>query len=384
MKVIIAGGGMAGLTVAGLLARTGSHEVTVLEHAASFGEAGYGIGLYPLGGAVFNALGKADELARRSVVLSRYVVYGPHGDELQSVDLGDLLSAYGPMLGVSRADLIDILSSCVPDGAIRFGVHAMSAERSGDSVVVHAADGNSYEGDVAIAADGMNSAIRTSLFGEVKRHDTGFDAWMWWAPAGAVADGTAAEHWGPSSFVGLYPMAQGTNVAVGVPKAMSPDPAMPPAEIIASLRAIVAEHNPGVAGVTGLWELGDSRPFLWPMQDVRAPQLTALDDRLALVGDSGVGFLPTAGVGASNALRSAAALAYDLSLADAASAPLAVRRWRDRVSKLVEKNQEDSRQLAKVMMVKHGSTSRVVNAVMRHMPVTMMTRSIVKSMDVPF
>jgi 2-polyprenyl-6-methoxyphenol hydroxylase-like FAD-dependent oxidoreductase len=120
------------------------------------------------------------------------------------------------------------------------------------------------------------------------------------------------------------------------------------------------------------------------MQDVRAPSITALDDRIALVGDSGIGFLPTAGVGASNALRSAAALAYDLSLADSASAQLSVRRWNARVSKLVESNQEDSRQLAKVMMVKHESASRVINAVMKHMPVTTMTKSIVKSMEVPF
>jgi len=384
MRVIIAGGGMAGLTVAGLLARTGAHEVTVLEHASNFGDAGYGIGLYPLGGAVFNALGKADELMSRSVVLSKYIVYGPNGAELQSVDLSELLKAYGPMLGVSRSDLIDILSSCVPEGSLHFGVHAESAELSGGGVVVRAADGSSYSGDVAVAADGMNSALRKSFFGEVKRHDTGFDAWMWWAPVGTVAGDTAAEHWGPSSFVGLYPMRQGTNVAVGVPKALSPDPAGTPAAIVDALKAIVAEHNPGVAATPELWELGDSRPFLWPMQDVRSPQLTALDDRLAFVGDSGIGFLPTAGVGASNALRSAAALAYDLSLADAASVQLAVRRWRDRVRTLVEKNQEDSRQLAKVMMVKHQSASRVINAVMQHMPVTMMTKSIVKSMDVPF
>ena len=384
MKVIIAGAGIAGLTVAGLLARTGSHDVTVLEHAPSFGDAGYGIGLYPLGGAVFNALGKADELARRSVVLNKYIVYGPNGDELQSVDLSALLSAYGPMLGISRADLIDILSSCVPDGVIRFGVHAQSAELSGDGIIVHASDGSSFQGDVAIAADGMNSALRTWLFGEVKRHDTGFNAWMWWAPPGVVAAHTAAEHWGPSSFVGLYPMLHGTNVAVGVPKALSPDPTGTPTEIVKALRAIVSEHNPGVAGVAELWDLGDSRPFLWPMQDVRAPRITALDDRMALVGDSGIGFLPTAGVGASNALRSAAALAYDLSLADSASAQLSVRRWNARVSKLVESNQEDSRQLAKVMMVKHESASRVINAVMKHTPVTTMTKSIVKSMEVPF
>jgi FAD-dependent urate hydroxylase len=57
MKIIIVGAGMAGLAVASLLAQAGHHEVQVLEQSTGFREAGYGIGLYPLGAMVFNALG---------------------------------------------------------------------------------------------------------------------------------------------------------------------------------------------------------------------------------------------------------------------------------------------------------------------------------------
>lgn len=385
MRVVIAGGGMAGLTVGALLSRTGSHDVTVLEQAPGFGDAGYGIGLYPLGAAVFNALGKADEVRARSFVLDTYTVYAPDGSVVQTVDLGELLAEFGPMLGVSRADLVDVLANCLPAGAIRFGERAESAELDDDgSVVVTTAAGTLVRGDVLIAADGMHSALRRSLFGDVRMHDTGFDAWMWWAPAGGTGPSTASEHWGPSAFVGLYPMPRGVNVAVGVPRDLSPDPHAEADEILSALRAVVEEHNPAAAHLPGLWEITAGRPFLWKLEDVRAPRITALQNKVALVGDSGIGFLPTAGVGASNALRSAAALAYDLSLADAATVGLAVRRWEDRVKKLVEGNQEDSRQLAKVMMVKHGSSSKLVNTLMKHMPVTVMTKSIVKSMEVPF
>jgi len=375
---------MAGLTTAALLGRTGSHEVVVLEQAAGFGEAGYGIGLYPLGSAVFHALGTYDELLSRSTTFGTYEVHGPDGQVLQTVDLAALLAGFGPMLGVTRADIIDVLLSSVPPGAVRFGLHAVSVQALDGGVAVTTAQGEAVEGDVVVAADGMHSALRASIFGDVRLHDTGYDAWMWWAPPGAVSPDVVAEYWGPSAFVGLYPMKRGINVAVAVPRDLSPAPDGDPAAIIAALQSTVAEHAPAAGAIAGLWEAGGSKPFLWPMQDVRAPDITALDDRVALCGDSGIGFLPTAGVGASNALRSAAALAYDLSLADAASAPLAVARWRQRVRKLVDKNQEDSRELAKVMMVKHGATSAVVNAVMKHAPVTMMTSSIVKSMQVPF
>ena len=384
MEIVVAGGGMAGLTVAALLGRTGSHQVTVLERAPEYSDAGYGIGLYPLGAAVFHALGRYDELRNRSSVLDRYEVHGPNGDTLQSVDLGELLAPFGPMLGVSRTDLIELLATSVGDGIIHFGAEARAVTQSGDRLVVETAGGGSFDADIVVAADGMNSALRSSLFGEVEPHDTGFDAWMWWVPSGSTPDGTASEYWGPSVFVGLYPILDHVNVAVAVPRSLTPDRGASPENIVGALRSVVAEHASGAASLPGLFDIGDSAPFLWPMTDVRAPDITACSDRLALVGDSGIGFLPTAGVGASNALRSAAALAYELSLADAQSAPVAVRRWHARVKPVVTANQHDSRELARVMMVEHASASAVINAVMKHVPVTSITKGIVKSMGAPF
>lgn len=384
MRVVIVGGGIAGLATAALLSRTGSHEVMVCEKAPAYGDAGYGLGLYPLGAAVFHALGRYEDLIARSEVLDTYTVHGPDGSVLQSVDIGALLARFGPMLGVSRADVIEVLAGCLETGAIRFGTEVSGVELRDHEVAVSTTAGEVISGDVVVAADGMNSSLRTSLFGEVAIHHTGYDAWMWWAPRGSTSPGTASEHWGPSAFVGLYPMPGGVNVAVGVPTELSPDPHADPDVILGTLRGIVARHNPAAEGLDHLWEITHGRPFLWPLSDVRAPRITALDGRLALVGDSGIGFLPTAGVGASNALRSAAALAYDLGLADAATAPVAIERWSHRVRKLVEGNQDDSRQLAKVMLVKHGTSSRLINSLMKHMPVTSMTKSIVKSMEVPF
>jgi len=334
---------------------------------------------------VFNALGKSADLADKSVELKHYSIHGPDGKTLQSVDLDALLRPFGPMRGISRSAVIDILASCVPAGVIQFGVRAQSVEvDADDTVTVHTATGDTLPADVVIAADGMHSALRHSLFGDLKPHDTGFDAWMWWAPPGDIDPEQVSEYWGPSAFVGLYPIKDAVNVAVAVPRDRSPDPSAQPEQILAHLHDHVAKENPSAGSLTGIWEVGANPPFLWRLEDVRAPAITTLSDRVALLGDAGIGFLPTAGVGASNALRSAAALAYDVSLSDAASAPVAVRRWKQRVEKLVQANQHASRELAKVMLVKHASSSAVVNTIMRHAPVTALTSSIVKSMEVPF
>lgn len=384
MKVTIVGAGMGGLAAASLLAQAGHHEVLVLEQSAGFREAGYGIGLYPLGAMVFNALGLGHALRERAVELNQYEVHGPDGTCLQSVDLGALLSNYGPMLGVTRSDLIDLLVSSLPVGTIQFGARATHARLDGDHVVLTTEDGSQFRSDIVVAADGMYSQLRSCLFDQVAVHDTAFHAWMWWAPFALAKPQTVAEYWGPSAFVGLYPMPKFVNVAVGVPKELSPDPLGDADEIMRTLREVVTEHAPAVAQMPHLWELEGAKPFLWPMTDVRAPALTALDDRLALLGDAGVGFLPTAGVGASNALRSGAALAYELSLADANSAQAALRRWDRRVRPLVQGNQADSRQLAKLMMVRHKSASALVTLLLKHMPVTTITNSIIKSMEEPF
>jgi FAD-dependent urate hydroxylase len=384
MKVTVVGGGMGGLALAALLSRTGEHHVQLLEQSEGYGQAGYGIGLYPLGAVVYNAIGQGKALRDRSVVLKRYEVNGPDAKPIQSVDLATLLTGYGPMLGVTRSDMIDLLVQSLPADMIQFGVRAERADLVGDKVVVTTGKHGKIESDIVVAADGVHSALRQSVFGEVEVYDTGFHAWMWWAPLEAARLETVSEYWGPSAFVGLYPMRKFVNVAVGIPKEISPDPHGSTEEIIATLKKVVAEHAPAVAALPHLWEVAQGKPFLWPMTDVRAPAITAFDHRLAFVGDSGVGFLPTAGVGASNALRSGAALAYELSLASEDSAQAAVRRWEQRVHKLVKGNQADSRQLAKVMMVKHPSASALINTLMKHMPVTFMTNSIIKSMQEPF
>lgn len=384
MNITIVGAGMGGLAVAALLSKTGQHEVTVLEQASGFHEAGYGIGLYPLGAMVYNAIGRGQQLRDKAVVLKTYEVHGPDGKLLQSIDLSGLLAAYGPMLGVTRTDMIDILYRALPDGLIRFGTRAHRVNLVSDQVSVTLENGETILSDILVAADGMHSAIRKSLFGEVAPHETGFDAWMWWAPLSLSKPDTVSEFWGPSAFVGLYPMREFINVAVAVPKEHSPDPKGAPEDILHALRHAVAQHAPNVADMPHLWEIAAGKPFLWPMFDVRAPALTALNDRVALLGDAGVGFLPTAGVGASNALRSGAALAYELSLSDKDSGQAAVRRWSKRVDKIVHGNQSDSRQLAKLMMVKHASASALINLLMKHMPVTMMTNSIINSMEEPF
>jgi FAD-dependent urate hydroxylase len=95
MRVLIIGGGVAGLALAGMLARQ-DREPVVLEKADSYRDSGYGISLYPYGSAVLHGIGAYTGLAAASVELKTYEIGGRHGEVIRSIDLARLMAAYGP------------------------------------------------------------------------------------------------------------------------------------------------------------------------------------------------------------------------------------------------------------------------------------------------
>ena len=78
-------------------------------------------------------------------------------------------------------------------------------------------------------------------------------------------------------------------------------------------------------------------------------------DRAVLLGDAAAGFLPTAGVGASAAMDSAAALADELSRADIPHLDHALALYERRQRPRVERAQKNSRTLARTMFVHGGA-----------------------------
>jgi 2-polyprenyl-6-methoxyphenol hydroxylase-like FAD-dependent oxidoreductase len=159
-------------------------------------------------------------------------------------------------------------------------------------------------------------------------------------------------------------------------------PADAPADQVAArVRAAYAELVAAVPEVCRALEEAASF-YPWPMVDVRAPAWSR--GRVALCGDAAVAFLPTAGVGASNALRTAAALADELSRADAARVPLALDLWEQRCRRLVEHNQDDSRAAGRYCFVESRPLGWARDQLVRYYPVRRMIAQIVASMRQPF
>jgi salicylate hydroxylase len=181
-RVLIAGGGIGGLTAALSLIRRGI-PVEVHEQAAALREVGAGVQLSPNGSRVLYELGIGEAVAAISCETpGKEIRLWNSGQSWHPFDLvQECVTRYGfPYFTVYRPDLLAVLERAVREAApeaIQLGRKAVGFEEHGGQVALHFADGGKTTGDVLIGADGIHSAIRHQLWGEDAVRFTGIFAW---------------------------------------------------------------------------------------------------------------------------------------------------------------------------------------------------------------
>ncbi|HEX7360868.1 MAG TPA: NAD(P)/FAD-dependent oxidoreductase [Bryobacteraceae bacterium] len=379
MHTLIVGAGIAGLTLAAKLRQQGRSPV-LIEKAPQYTDIGYGIGLYPLGSCVLHGLGAYQELLVRSVEPRRYEIADGTGEILQKLDLSLLTDNVGPMAMLSRTELIDVLRQACAGVDLRMGTTLEDLKESPSKVRARLSDGTDEEFDLIAACDGIHSQVRARVFDPAEIFDTGWTAWTWWGESGLFPEDLVREYWGRGFFFGVYPVRGRCMFVIGLPndraKANMPKK---------TVRSILAEALADLAGdddaVRRAFEDSPAL-FAWPMSDIRAPEW--YKGRVVLCGDASTAFLPTAGVGASNALRSAAALADELSKADGSRVPLALDLYVKRCQKLIRANQDDSRSVARYMFVDSKTLGWGRDHLLKYYPADRAVRQIIHSMRQPF
>ncbi|MGB5182178.1 MAG: FAD-dependent monooxygenase [Xanthobacteraceae bacterium] len=216
--ILIAGGGLGGLTTALALARHG-HATRVLEGAAEFGAIGYGIQFGPNVFHVFDRLGLMDEvLAVADAPAALLLLDALDGKELLRIPTGASFRARFkyPYVIVHRIDLHNVLlDACRRSEAIELVPHAMVTgfEDRGDGVSVSTADGRNFGGPALVAADGLRSLFRQKLIGDGEPHPVGYAALRTIVPMGELAADVPRDCvvlWGgPGYHVVHYPLRHG-------------------------------------------------------------------------------------------------------------------------------------------------------------------------------
>jgi 2-polyprenyl-6-methoxyphenol hydroxylase-like FAD-dependent oxidoreductase len=379
MRVLIVGAGIAGLTLAGLLRQRGI-AADIVERAPDFSQGGYVLGLYPLGSRILHGLGVHRSFVARSEAAETYTVASGNGRVLKQFDLCCLTGKLGEMRMLARADLLRLLARAAgdPDG-IRTGVTVTALVPRAERVHVTTSDGKEADYDLVIGADGMHSQIREFVSSQTEAYDSKWACEALWVKRAAVPNSTVFEQWGSGRFVGFYPTPGKTGVIVAAPQRILRGEKAEDRGARAR-RAFRRMRGPAQEALASF--NGDAADiFYWKLEDRRAKDWAK--GRMVLLGDAACAFLPTAGIGASMAMESAAVLADELSRAGAAEIPLALANYEKRRRRRVEAAQDDSRKLARRMFASRGPMSWLRNRAVGFMSLDSLAKNIVKMLDEP-
>lgn len=176
-KVLIAGGGITGLTTALALHRQG-HDVRVFESVGTPQALGVGINLLPHSVRVLHDLGLKDALEDVAILTRRLSFYSDDGVKIWEEDRGLHAGNPWPQYSLHRGRLQMLLWKAAlaelgPDRLIT-GHHLASFEQDANEVratfvnkatgqTPNATSSGTYTGDVLIAADGLHSAARKAF-----------------------------------------------------------------------------------------------------------------------------------------------------------------------------------------------------------------------------
>ncbi|MGE0482663.1 MAG: flavin-dependent oxidoreductase [Gammaproteobacteria bacterium] len=172
-EIVIAGGGIAGLTLALALHEAG-FAARVYESTAVLGELGVGINVLPHAAKEYERLGVLDRLVASGVELERYMWFNRFGQEILAEPRGRRAGYAWPQVSIHRGALHRILAETVRERlghtAIVPGHHLHAFHQDGGRVharFVDKASGAPRAGldcDLLIAADGIHSVARRVFY----------------------------------------------------------------------------------------------------------------------------------------------------------------------------------------------------------------------------
>lgn len=362
LRILIVGGGIAGLTLARLLRQRGFSPV-VAEKADEYGEEGYVIVLSPAGGRVLKGLGLYGKLEELGVKLGRYEVANSDGELINSYSTQSLAEKYGPNVAIYRPELIDLLREAVDPGSVRMDTIVEDIHQENLAARVTFGDGETEDFDLIVGCDGIDSGVRRMVFGEADKTYSGMTGWGFWVEPMERVSSSSLEYWGEGKAIGLFP-TRDRLCAVAAIKApeRTPDP---PEGRIGRIRENFGDFG-GV--VPRILERLDRPEEMWHDDFVYLLAKRWHKGRIVLAGDSAHAFSPTSGLGAAMAMESAAVLAEELCRADSWRISRALEFYEARRKQRVRKLQRGARVFDRIPVAESLAVTKMRDLALSHLP----------------
>ena len=359
MRILVVGGGIAGLTLTGLLQQRG-FKPTLVEQIPEYGTVGYVIVLWPSGSRILKGLGVYRSLLDVGLQCTTYNVSDEQGQMLHSYSVQNVTEKYGPMLSTYRPDLINVIKEAVDPDSIRMSTTVDKIDQTNDEVYVTFSDGTEETYDLVVGCDGVRSKTRDLVFGDVPLSYSGMTGWSFWVKPNIAKTLQIAEYWGTGKFFGIWPTKGRLSVFTSIrDNVQEPDP-------VESRIDRIQENFKNFGGLVPeiLEGLDDPNEiFHGHYNDLRMKKWHK--GRVVLVGDAAHAILPTAGGGVSMAMESAAVLVDELCRTDSKYIEQAFESYITRRRSRVDKIQNQSRMMSKFAFADNRLVSSIRDFLMR-------------------
>lgn len=354
--VVLVGGGIGGLATALALCRSGAvGRVRVLERSDDFGEIGAGLQLAPNALRALDRLGVGPAIDGYAFYPRRLVMmHALSGEQITALDLGEAFrDRYGkPYLVMHRADLLRILLDAAKQHdsiELCAGRQVVDVGTAADSATVTTQEGDRYEADLVIGADGLQSRVREWLVGDGAPVCARYVTYRGTLPFDQIADqagGTDVLLWaGPRMHLVQYPIRRGelyNQVVCFESDRYTPehDEWGTPDEIDERYANACEQVRAGVALI--------DRERRWQMLD-REPVATWVRGRVALIGDAAHPMLQYVAQGACQAIEDAVALGT--ALRDEPDVDAALHRYQRLRQPRTARVQRTARQFGEILHI---------------------------------
>jgi FAD-dependent urate hydroxylase len=342
-RILIVGGGIAGLSLAIALRRNGA-AAELVERSPEWPAVGAGIALHANAVRALRALGLGQAIETASATLPRWGFFDRHGTRLCETDLAELWREVGPCLGITRIRLQEILTTAAAGVPCRLGVALTGLTQDGHRASVTFADGTAGDYDLVVGADGINSAVRRLAISPVPPRYADTVSWRSVIPARPPRTDHLMIFTGELCFFGLVPVGDGgTYGFAGLDGDRFDDP--PAGRLERFRQRFEGFGGPVPAYLAALQR--DDQIHYGPIQWVELPRWHA--GRVVLIGDAAHASPPHMGEGGAMAIEDAIVLAELLHGADTVQDGL--DRYQARRRPRIEWVQQQSRLAAKAWML---------------------------------
>jgi salicylate hydroxylase len=224
----------------------------------------------------------------------------------------ECLRLYGAeFFHVHRADLHRILTTLVPPDSVALSTSCVAVKQTADVAIATFADGSEFEADVIIGADGLQSVVRQSLFGDESPRFTGTMCWRTVVP---VPDDHLLDYVSPDASFWLGPHGHVVTYYVSGGRAVNLVAIRETSAWVEESWNVASSRQEMIAGFPD-WHPNLQKLFSqaehvvkWGLFD-RDPMLTWTSGRITLLGDAAHPALPFLSQGAAMAIEDAFVLA---------------------------------------------------------------------------